>query len=59
MKEECMTDNPVGIIIITLVILFAIFMVMRELMCWYWKINEMISLLKDINEKLSKKIDVN
>jgi hypothetical protein len=43
----------IGILIVVLVILFVIFMLMRELMCWYWKINEVVSLLKSIDNKLS------
>lgn len=38
--------------LITVAILVVIFLICRELMCWYWKINEMVSLLKSINEKL-------
>lgn len=44
----------IGILIVVLVILFVIFMLMRELMCWYWKINEVVSLLKSIDNKLSR-----
>jgi len=38
--------------LITIAILMVIFLICRELMCWYWKINEMVSLLKSIDEKL-------
>ena len=34
-------------------IAFVIFLILRELMCWYWKINEMISLLQEIKNSLS------
>jgi hypothetical protein len=36
-------------ILIALVILIAIFFVLREVNCWYWKINERISLQKEQN----------
>lgn len=48
-------------LIITIAIAIAIFILCRELICWYYKINksisnqeEIIKLLKDINEKLKK-----
>jgi hypothetical protein len=45
--------TTLGIIgIISLAIL--IFIVARELMCWYYKINEMITILKSIDSKLEK-----
>ena len=47
-----------GLILIT--IIFVIFLVCREIVCWYWKINRSIELqeeilreLKKINEKYS------
>lgn len=30
------------------VLLFLVFLAVRELMCWYWKINEIVSLQKQI-----------
>ena len=38
--------------IITLLILFVIFLVCREIACWYWKLNEIVSLLKEIRDEL-------
>lgn len=40
-------------IILAIGILFVIFLVIREIICWYWKINEGIELLRSINDKLS------
>ncbi len=34
---------------------FAIFLVGRELFCWYWKVNRIISLLESIDSKLKSK----
>lgn len=31
---------------------FLLFLVMRELMCWYWKINEGLGLLREIRDRL-------
>lgn len=38
---------------IVLGILFLVFLLLRELMCWYWKVNEVVTLLKSIDSKLS------
>ena len=37
----------------TLLILLAIFMVCREIVCWYWKLNDVVTLLKDIKKSLN------
>ena len=29
---------------------FVLFLVLRELFCWYWKINEMVKLLSEIRD---------
>lgn len=41
-------------LLIVLVITIAIFFLCRELMCWYWKINEHLENQKKIIEKLDK-----
>lgn len=41
-------------IIIAIVISIAVFLILREFICWYWKINERVSLLEDILEELKK-----
>lgn len=41
-------------LLIVLVITIAIFFLCRELMCWYWKINEHLENQKRIIEKLDK-----
>ena len=45
-------------LIIILGILFLVFLALRELFCWYWKINETISLLKEIRDLLHKSASV-
>ena len=42
--------TKVGFFIIVIVF---IFLVIREILMWYWKINERISLLEDISDDLS------
>ena len=47
--------------IFVLLIVIGIFIAIREFLCWYWKINEGIELLKSIDNKLEllKKIEEN
>lgn len=54
-------SNGFGSFLVMLIIAIVIFILCRELICWYYKINknisnqeEIIKLLKDINEKLKK-----
>jgi len=35
-----------------LVALVIIFLICRELICWYWKINEAVDLLREIHKEL-------
>ena len=39
--------------IITIVVLIIIFLIVREILCWYWKINKIVRILEDISSKLS------
>ena len=41
-------------ILTILAVIAVVFLVLREVMCWYWKINEGLSLLKEIRNLLSK-----
>lgn len=43
-----------GSLLIILIICIAIFFLCREVMCWYWKINEHLENQKKIIEKLDK-----
>lgn len=43
-----------GELIIVLIVTIAIFFLCREIMCWYWKINEHLENQKKIIEKLDK-----
>ena len=48
--------------LIPLLFLFAILLILfllgREIVCWYWKINEALDTLKAIDEKLSVQINI-
>jgi len=41
-----------------LVILLIVFLLGREIVCWYWKINDALDTLKAIDEKLSVQINI-
>ena len=41
-------------IIIAIAISIAVFLILREFICWYWKINERVTLLEDILDELKK-----
>ena len=40
--------------LVSLVITLVILLICREIVCWYWKINEGIRLLKEISAKLDR-----
>jgi hypothetical protein len=42
-----------GIVLAGAVASLIVFLIMRELMCWYYKINRIVSLLEDIHESLN------
>ena len=41
-------------LVVCLIILIVLFLVLREVACWYWKINERIALQNDTNNLLKK-----
>jgi hypothetical protein len=49
-------------VIVGIVLLFGISLLLRELMCWYWKVNERIELQKKTNDlliEISRRLDTN
>lgn len=44
--------NVAGTVVMILLIAIVIFLVLREVVCWYWKINTMVGLLQEISTKL-------
>jgi len=46
--------NMIFISIGVIIGIIIIFLVCREINCWYWKVNEIITILKSIDLKLSK-----
>ncbi len=49
MKDSSSILMISGIVVVTSLVSMA---VAREFFCWYWKVNEVIALLKRIEEKL-------
>lgn len=41
-------------VILPLIIGFLIFLILREVMCWYWKINTIVRLLEDVIKKMNE-----
>lgn len=41
-------------VLLYLVVAFVIFLICRELMCWYFKVNETLGVLKEIRDHLTK-----
>jgi len=41
-----------GSLLVTIAILFGAFLVLRELFCWYWKVNRIVDLLEENNRLL-------
>lgn len=48
-----MNNNVFSIVLMTLLISLVVFLIARELICWYWKINHIVSLLESIDSKLN------
>ena len=42
-----------GTLLITLVIIAVIFLILREAVCWYWKINQGLTILTEIRDLLA------
>jgi hypothetical protein len=45
-------SNPLVADFVALAIVAVIFLVFREAVCWYWKINRMVELLESIDATL-------
>ena len=47
------SGNIIGTLAIFSVIVLVVFLVCREIVCWYWKINKSIALLTEIRDLLA------
>jgi len=45
-------DGVVVGILVAFFVAFIVFLILRELMCWYWKVNRIVSLLEGIQASL-------
>ena len=45
----------IGVWLVILLVSFVIMLILREVVCWYFKINETLSVLKEIRDLLSGK----
>jgi len=45
-------EEMFGFTIGTILIVLVVFLICREIVCWYWKINKRISLLENIDKNL-------
>jgi predicted RNA-binding Zn-ribbon protein involved in translation (DUF1610 family) len=50
-----MPDSLIQTLVITVVVLFLLFLLLREFNAWYWKINEIVGILKRIETQLSNR----
>jgi len=42
------SGDAVAILVIVLIVLLGVFLVCREIVCWYWKINERLAVLREL-----------
>ncbi len=50
-------ENVFLFYVVPFLVVFLIFLIMREFMCWYWKINKISSQLEDIQGSLKKIVE--
>ncbi|HCC07270.1 MAG TPA: hypothetical protein DEP72_03760 [Clostridiales bacterium] len=46
-------------VIIIILVIIGIILLIREIVCWYWKINKHIEIMKEINSNLGELLKVN
>jgi hypothetical protein len=42
-----------GTILFAVVVLVLLFLILREFMCWYWKINQLVGLMTEVRDLLA------
>jgi len=57
-KSNIMSVIPIIDVLFYIFAILAIFLILRKLNLWYWKIDEKIDLLKDINSNLKEIIEI-
>jgi len=48
------TSGALGLLFLIVLISIVVFLICREVLCWYWKINEQLSCLMGIRETLEE-----
>jgi len=51
------TLNTVLVIVLIILLILLLFLVLRQLNCWYWRINERVKLQEQQNELLTQMLD--
>lgn len=46
------SGDAIGIVLASLALCIGVFIVCREIMLWYWKVNRIVELLESIDSKL-------
>jgi hypothetical protein len=59
MKTLLFNDSDIATLLFVVVLVFLLFLVLRELFCWYYKINAGLKELKEINANLKILIQAN
>ena len=49
-----MFDHAVLYVLVSVVVILVISLILREVVCWYWKINNIVALLTEILDILRK-----
>ena len=49
---QMLTYNAAGLVFV-LLILVVVSLILREFWCWYWKINQMVGLLREVKQLLA------
>lgn len=46
--------DPIGALIAAAIIVAVVFLLCREILCWYWKINRVVGILEKIEDQLRR-----
>lgn len=52
---DTLIGDSLGAILVGLVVAVIVFLILREVFCWYWEINQGITLLKEIRDLLARR----
>jgi len=47
-------NNAEFIALLFVILAICLFVILREYLCWYWKVNHVVDLLEQINDKLGR-----